>query len=62
MITIERKNIVRCYRGGRKKDQTRPIIVKVGQYYMKKNILKNLFKLKGTGIGIMDHIKWLKKN
>lgn len=56
MLNITHENIVRCYRVGGKKDQPRPIIVRFGQYYMKENILKNVSKLKGTGIGIMEDL------
>lgn len=55
-IKMNNENIVKCFRMGNAKKGPRPIIIKFEQHYFKKNILRSVGKLKGTGIGIMEDL------
>ncbi|XP_044750628.1 protein unc-13 homolog C-like [Coccinella septempunctata] len=55
-IKIPQENIATCYRVGKVSEKPRPVIIKFQQYAAKKLVLKNVYKLKGTKVGIAEDL------
>lgn len=55
-LDMTSRDIARCYRAGKKSERIRPIIVKFNSYHSKKEVMRNMQKLTGTGIGISEDL------
>lgn len=54
-VAVEKKDIERTYRLGKKNNRNRPILVKFVNYKTKSEVSKNRSKLRGSGLAITDY-------